>query len=380
MHRLAIAKDMYIHGVGESAKPSSVSSILAVLNFDYAAETLIKAVLLDKNVQLEKSNGDYKTFPTLVNELKTFYNKASVLTEITALHKTRNDIQHNALTPSLQDVTRHKLNLRQFFDEICSSVYKNKITFESISLSYLVDSQIEKIILDEMEAALSKEEYVQCIRYARAAVEYHTRLLKMNMRMPRATFGNKTDYRYIVSGLQQQQYYSPYRVFPSLDHRAERYFDDLNKSLEWVFERMVYPQHYVEVEKLVGDPWSFHEIVNSKDKAEESKILAYNIITQTQWQLKEIHDMERPIIFDETILNKNEKKILLLGIASSTEIIEAKLQFMNQNQRGKEINIKTRMGINEIPIEPQHSSGYNSVRIEVKNKQNQTDYGFASLT
>ncbi|MGA9745099.1 MAG: hypothetical protein WBQ16_10830, partial [Nitrososphaeraceae archaeon] len=76
MHRLAIAKDMYIHGVGESAKPSSISSILAILNFDYTAETLIKAVLLDKNVQLEKNNGDYKTFHTLISELKPFYNKA----------------------------------------------------------------------------------------------------------------------------------------------------------------------------------------------------------------------------------------------------------------------------------------------------------------
>ena len=225
MHRLAIAKDMYIHGVGESAKPSSVSSILAVLNFDYTAETLIKAVLLDKNVQLEKNNGDYKTFHTLISELKPFYNKAAILNEITALHKTRNDIQHNAITPSLQDVNRHKLNVRQFFDEICSSVYKNKITFESISLSYLVDSKIERIILDEMETALSKEDYAQCIRYARAAVEYHTRLLKMNIRMPSDTFSNKTDYRYITSGLQhQQQRHSFYGYgVQSLHHQAERY-------------------------------------------------------------------------------------------------------------------------------------------------------------
>jgi hypothetical protein len=378
MHRLAIAKDMYIHGVGESAKPSSVSFILAILNFDYAAETLIKAVLLDKNVQLEKNNGDYKTFHTLIIELKPFYNKAAVLNEITALHKTRNDIQHNAITPSLQDVTRHKLNVRQFFDEICTSVYKNKITFESISLTYLVDSKIERIILDEMETSLSKEDYVQCIRYAKAAIEYHTRLLKMNMRMPSAWFSNKTDYRYITSGLQQQQRHHFYGGVQSLHPQAERYFDALNKSLEWIFDRMVYPQHYVEVEKLAGDPWNYHEIVN-KDKAEESKVLAYNIITQTQWQLKEIHDMERPIIFDDTILNKNEKKILLLGIASSTEIIEAKLQFMHQNQRGKEINIQTKMGINEIPIDPQDCSGYDSVRLQVKNKQNQTDYSSASL-
>lgn len=255
MHRLAIAKDMYIHGTGESTKPSTVSSILAVLNFDYAAETLIKAVLLDKDFHLEKNNGEYKTFHTLINELKTYYNNASVLNEITALHKTRNDIQHNALTPSLQDVTRYKLYLRQFFDEICSNVYKNKITFGSISLSYLVDSQIEKIILDEMETALSKEDYVQSIRYARAALDYHTRLLKINLNMPSATFSNKTDYRYIISGLQQQQSrFRPYGGVQSLPVQAERYFADLNKSVEWVLERMVYPQHYEEVEKLEGNP------------------------------------------------------------------------------------------------------------------------------
>ena len=62
------------------------------------------------------------------------------------------------------------------------------------------------------------------------------------------------------------------------------------------------------------------------------------------------------------------------------EIIEAKLQFMIQNQRAKEINIKTKMGVNEIPINPQDFSGYKSVRIEVKNQQNQTEYSSASLT
>lgn len=121
-----------------------------------------------------------------------------------------------------------------------------------------MDSQIEKIILDEMETALSKEDYVRCIRYARAAVEYHTRLLKMNMKLPSAAFSNKTDYRYILSGLQQQRH-SLYGGLQSLPHQAERYFDDLNKSLEWILERMVYPQHYEEVEKLVGEPWVFHE-------------------------------------------------------------------------------------------------------------------------
>ena len=71
----------------------------------------------------------------------------------------------------------------------------------------------------------------------------------------------------------------------SLHHQAEM-LDALNNSLEWIFDRMVYPQHYVEVEKLAGDKWGYHEIANNKDTAEESKVLAYNIITQTQWQLK----------------------------------------------------------------------------------------------
>lgn len=124
----------------------------------------------------------------------------------------------------------------------------------------------------------------------------------------------------------------------------------------------------------------FPRIENDKAKAEEHKVLAYNIITQTQWQLKEIHDMNRPIIFDETILNKDNKKTLMLGIASNTEIIEAKMQFMNQNQRGREISVQTKIGINEIPIEPHESSGYNRIKIEVKNKQNQTDYSSVSLT
>lgn len=183
--RIAIAKETYLHGVSQSDRQSNVAAILSILNFDYSVETLLKAVLLHKNFKLEYKSGQYRNFNELLDDLKTFYDNSAVIKEIELLHKLRNDIQHNAVTPSSEEVGRHKFSAKLFFDDICSSVYNNSITFDTISLAYFVDSKNEKIILDEMERALSQSRFTDALYYARTAVNYHINLLKEQMNLPR---------------------------------------------------------------------------------------------------------------------------------------------------------------------------------------------------
>lgn len=68
LRRLSIAKYMYIRGLSSSKRKSITDSIQVILNFDYSAETVIKAALLHKSHKLEVK-GKYKDFPTLAEEL-----------------------------------------------------------------------------------------------------------------------------------------------------------------------------------------------------------------------------------------------------------------------------------------------------------------------
>jgi hypothetical protein len=52
LHRFAIAKEMYLQGRMYVNKVSRIHLISAILNYDYAIETIPIAVALDNNVSL----------------------------------------------------------------------------------------------------------------------------------------------------------------------------------------------------------------------------------------------------------------------------------------------------------------------------------------
>jgi hypothetical protein len=114
----------------------------------------LKGVILQNNIPLDR----FKTFPALVKDILGLKKNVSnaIIEQIKALHDLRNNVQHQAVIPSLDEVIKHRNTVSLFIDDICNTFYNNSITFDSISLNYLVDTQIERIILDEMEKAISE--------------------------------------------------------------------------------------------------------------------------------------------------------------------------------------------------------------------------------
>ena len=106
--RFAIAKELYINGVFHSMRKSVSDSILAILNFDFSTETIVKAVLVDCGVGITRKNGSYKFYGELIVDFKNKYPKIKYIDEIESLHKIRNDVQHNTNIPSAQDVSSFK--------------------------------------------------------------------------------------------------------------------------------------------------------------------------------------------------------------------------------------------------------------------------------
>jgi biotin operon repressor len=361
--RIAIAKQTYLHGINQSEKQSNIAAILSILNFDYSVKTLLKAVLLHKDFKLEHKSGQYRNFNELLSDLKTFYDNSAVIKEIELLHKLRNDIQHNAVTPSSEEVQRHKFSAKLFFDDICSSVYNNSITFDAVSQAFFIDSKNERIILEEMEIALSQNRFGDALHYARTAVNYHINLLREQMNLPVGLDSPDNKYRDITKDISQKfQIQAPFkpRGIPATQSIGDNYFRSLNEIIRWLVERIVLPEHYLDLRELFpyGNFEFYFYLPQSKEfadlqKADRARRLAYNIIIETQWQLKQRKDKDCPIIFDSQLIKcENDNKVYLqLGIASTSDLSELILTIVHSDHRKEELRLEKIIGLQKIVLE-----------------------------
>jgi len=113
---LSIAKELYIQGIYHSQRQSVSDSMLAILNFDFAGETMLKAVLLNNGGTISRKEG-FKSFDEIISDFKTCF--PSIYTnEVNNIHKLRNEVQHHSNIPSQQEVIRHKNTIQLFFNEI----------------------------------------------------------------------------------------------------------------------------------------------------------------------------------------------------------------------------------------------------------------------
>lgn len=286
LHRLAIAKEMYLQGETNGNMKSRVNLISAILNFDYAVETALKAVALDNDISLyreSKKTWGSKSFPELVHDILDKKPLSKVIVDqISGLHDLRNNVQHSTLIPSLEEVDKHRHTVRLFFDDVCTVFYNNSINFDSVSLAYLVDNQIERIILDEMEKSISELRYPDAITYARVSLRYHIDLLKKQLGMPSALLHNLDSYQEITRTLG-----SPARPGRHIQNTVgDRYFRSIKEAIKWIINKLILHDYESEVKRLLSAHYDFTSTDNSynADEAERVRALTYNVITRSQSQ------------------------------------------------------------------------------------------------
>lgn len=378
--RLTIAKELYLHGYFHSMKKSLSDVILSILNFDFCAETIIKAVLVDSKVKLSRRKGGYKTFDELISHIQSLFPNLKYLDEIVSLHKLRNDVQHQSLIPSEQEVSRHQTTLRLFFDEVCKNVYDGAISFGEISLSLFITSEIEKFILKEMEKTFQNSRFVDSVYYAKQAIIYHVMLLRSNMGIPH------TD----------PFFHSPF-TFSRLHDLQDvgRFLEDTSKCLNWIIDRFCLREYCDDIYHLL-DLGTTSTIFRfgyrtlkrkqaTQNDAEQAKNLAYEFITATQHLIKE-PDLESPFIFDFMIMEGTSKDehIIQVGVLSLPKITEAKLEIMDfptkeeieagVKQQKRSLDIPTEIGLHKILIKDLVKGKRYSITASVKNEKERTDY------
>lgn len=347
---------MYLQGVIQGRRNSLVGSITAILNFDYSAETIIKAVLLDKKVPLtfKGSGGMHKPFDKLMEDLIVFYKDVHITNELIALHTLRNDVQHNTQVPSLSEINRHRQNVRLFFDNICSTIYGSHISFDSISLSFLVDSKIGRKILDEMENAINRTSYGDAVYYARLATYYHLRLLRTEINVPHMfnhynRFSNagtgSIGFRYSRSDDRDVQELKD--TLRKIVSELDDYARDMEKVTRWIIGKMPIIEYQYEINELFDGEHNIEYfgysprtgIAADETKAERARVLTYHIINGIQSMLKETKDVAEPYIIELLPQLSGRSVNVSVGFSSVSEIIEAKLNISHQEAPNAPINI-----------------------------------------
>ena len=359
--RLTIAKESYSHGYVHSMKKSSSDAILSILNFDYCVETVVKAVLLAANIPLRK-RGKPKSFDEVIKDLRKLYPNLGYTSEALSLHKLRNDVQHHSLIPSQQEVGRHVITARSFFDEVCLKAYDGSITFADISLALFITSEVEKTILVEMEKALQEGRHSDAVFYAKQAVAYHVRLLRDNMKVPHIWHTSFLSHHLGSSG-----------VFGELG----RFVEDTDKKLDWIIDRLCLREHHDEIDEFLGRfryDLTKREAAN-QDAAERARNVGYDFITRTQDVISK-PDLETPFVFDLLILDKRENEYTVqIGLASAAKINEARLTLKEKNvEKPLSVqNISTQIGLQTVQVRDLEKEKAYNLFAWVKNEKGRVD-------
>lgn len=382
--RLTIAKQLYSHGYGHSMKKSPSDAILSILNFDYCVEIIMKAVLLDANLSLRKRSGQPKYFDDIMKDLRALCPDLGYTSEVLSLHKLRNDVQHHSLIPSYEEVRRHLITVRSFFDEVCLKAYDGVISFADISLALFIGSEIERMVLAEMERALKERKYPDSLFYTKQAVAYHIRLLRENMLVPRGWHSSFLHHDLSFSRFRtlhvDRELVEEFRRFDEKFEKLGRFVEETDEKLDWILDRLCLREHYDEVSRFLGHIpsrywiglYEMERTPADRHDAERARSFAYDFMIRTQ-DLISKPDLEAPFIFDLLILDKRENECTIqIGLSSASRIIEAKLVLKEQNVEKHAQDISTEIGLQTARLKDLEGGKIYNLFVSAKNEKEET--------
>jgi hypothetical protein len=138
-----IARDLY------APKADEASRIIAVVLFDYVAESALKTLLWNLPSTKAKPKKD-PTFPDLWDKVDELSGEGPLPLkfEIMSLHDLRNLTQHRKAVPSSEDVHQHTTHVASFLRHVFSKFFE--LDFDTLTLSSLV---LDPRLRAQLEAA-----------------------------------------------------------------------------------------------------------------------------------------------------------------------------------------------------------------------------------
>ncbi len=291
--KLVLVRQIYQRGLIQAQlRHSYVDRILAVIGFDLANESVLKAIVgaLDPAKTTDK---DFHGVLQQADNCLTKNNLPSVpdKAKIQHVHDLRNDAQHKAKYPNETDVSDCRTYTRDFLDQVVLNVWGQ--TFNSISLTTLIANVEVRTYLTKAEKHLANAEYYEAVESAEAGLGWSLRMIK----------------RHIVGSLPH------IKAIPISSSRRQTPSRELAKSIELMRDMLVRStvgldfRSYVEYRRIVRsaiESMSFmadgnYEVnrnVGNPTEAETEFVVEFAINAVTQIESL-VGDIEKPFNFSE---------------------------------------------------------------------------------
>lgn len=164
--RLVVLKQVYETALSQSAIGNTSMRMLATINFDFAIETLLKLAL----TSLLPQRSTPREFKPLMGEVDKALRDSGARglahkDEILRMHELRNNVQHHAEYPSVEQVSRIRLHCDLFIHDTTRMVWD--LDFDDIDLLDAIQTADVKAILTLARQELNQAEvaYFQVIGY-----------------------------------------------------------------------------------------------------------------------------------------------------------------------------------------------------------------------
>ena len=321
--KIALAKEMYILGSSNGKRNTRVDMMLSIQNFDFCVVALIVSSVLQNGKNPKKANGKTKLWHELINILKTFYNNKVMITDLDNLHDLRNSIQHGDTVPSKWDIQRFEKITKDFFDDVCSKIFQNKITFNSISMANILKSSHEKEMLTIAEKYIGNKNYSRALHLIITTAIYHYMLIISNLKLP---FGkmHASESTSITIG----------------KRRLSKDIETLSTRLQLTINRLAMGEYYLRTLDLLKKSnasleYAYDSISKLEtkkkvtlDEVEEAKSILHTIILGTEHLITEKFVVNPPVVygvFVEEITSTSAK--IRYGILHHLSLEKCQLRF-----------------------------------------------------
>ena len=170
--KLILIKQLYNEAVIQSkAHHSDIHRLISVIEFDAAIESLLKSIFYS----LDSSKTPPDKFPELIQQSSNLLIKNSLsplpdLAHIQWIHSIRNDAQHKAKLPTVDNVSDCRTYTRDFIEKVMNDVYE--ISFENISLIDLIKNEKVRQYFTNAESLNREEKFKEAVQEAATGFEW----------------------------------------------------------------------------------------------------------------------------------------------------------------------------------------------------------------
>jgi hypothetical protein len=158
LRKLALAKQLFQHAISQASHDTATTRILAVMSFDLAIETLMRAAV----GSLDASRAPADGFSGLIQQLDSLLASASLgplpdRGNVIHVHSVRNDAQHRARQPSKIEVSDARTYTRDFMRKTTQLVWD--LNIDTVTLVDLICHPRLRACLENAERHFQLREF-----------------------------------------------------------------------------------------------------------------------------------------------------------------------------------------------------------------------------